>query len=1387
MAKRFTAEFDDIDGQEYRINIFDDNYAGASVEQDLTCAVPGFDLSYESEPDQPYQGIISSTLTCHLINDGGAFDTWLQNIPSLTGENDVTITLEWKDGSIYDLEWAGVVMVDQIEIEDMPTPSRVKLVANDGISFLKTIRGTITETNANSVDVLSSNSVINWLQEILTNTKSSVHWEAGSAFIRAWTDFKPENFGNNVANGGQGTNGLNVLDYTQLSGAFDPNTINVIDGTPEAYSDWTFLQSICMLFNARLCLANGEWHFWPVNQHLMEANGDAYTYDPVLYSKAGVELNMTQQQKGEFYSRTTPQLGPGTTANRYVQLSGGNISHTVPLKNFRRARPYRSLEWLNNSIRVGGGTTMHISVNGFDLVDFDAPQSFFTGAQFLIDGSIQVTRAAQSNSGYSGPASIVMLRIKCNLDVGSYRYNPANSTWVTDQTTDQFFFIEQIGTINQGMDVSVPFQISTVGLPDDSETLSCDIDADFINGVGQSLNSLFDDSSPVTFLGCFITTSLQNDAFQNQLLFQGETSLDNTEPFNQGNLVFGTVDSLGSNSGQLQVLNQYFATTVNWDMGSWVSHFSTDGAHINRLCVREAIALMQAGLPKRSGQIKIPGTMRIPSPLMTIQDEAGTGYFMVTSITYSSDQRLATVDRLQVNALDLTNVSDNGDEGQGTDGDGNDGSGSGGDGGGATDDDGSGGGGSGTSPNGGGTKGPELSGITEHVLFDKDGLIKLKAKAGELPVDADEIDDSSSTKKFATAAEKQSISDLKDALKTTTGSGGKGVFVQATKNQAASHVAVDSTTAKMQAGQNTQVDMSETSPGIISLKVQAGATGSEASVTAVRIQGDANFQNAQTRFLEPVLFSSQVSGISSSQVTEGSKLFHTNARVDARINAASIEDLSDVAAMTPTTNQVLQWNGSTWTAGTVSSGGGGAVDSVNGQTGTVVLDTGDLSEDGNLFFTDARVAANSAVAANTAKSTFPGFGTTAGTALEGNTSLLQLGTSSTTALAGDTNVITSAERTKLSGIATGAEVNVQSDWTASSGDAQILNKPSIPQGLDELTGNTDEITEGQENLFFSGQERTKLTGIAAGAEVNVVTTNLGSADQTLSGARSIDTDGNTLSIKDGNSNLLQYNSVSDIWEVSKPMLFTNTGGYTAGEVRLMEAPAASGAEYIALKAPGNVTTSVTFTLPDQDGSAGQFIKTDGSGTLSFASAAGGGGGMTELPFFNTSGRFVWSSADDGERILLGSSYGPSSFYSHSLEPSDSTWRVYSADTINSTTETAAAYFAVNSMVALPTDSKKVRAKITYRVQNGNSGDFGFSMWSVAAAPDNGSTANQTVTLRAASPTTTVGTSSIATYTDEFTTTSALSGGGIYFLAEHRSGSLTTTTYMYFNLQLYLID
>jgi len=43
-----------------------------------------------------------------------------------------------------------------------------------------------------------------------------------------------------------------------------------------------------------------------------------------------------------------------------------------------------------------------------------------------------------------------------------------------------------------------------------------------------------------------------------------------------------------------------------------------------------------------------------------------------------------------------------------------------------------------------------------------------------------------------------------------------------------------------------------------------------------------------------------------------------------------------------------------------------------------------------------------------------------------------------------TNDYTTAEKNKLAGIAAGANVNVNADWNATSGDAKILNKPTIP-------------------------------------------------------------------------------------------------------------------------------------------------------------------------------------------------------------------------------------------------------------------------------------------------------------------------------------------------------
>ena len=69
-------------------------------------------------------------------------------------------------------------------------------------------------------------------------------------------------------------------------------------------------------------------------------------------------------------------------------------------------------------------------------------------------------------------------------------------------------------------------------------------------------------------------------------------------------------------------------------------------------------------------------------------------------------------------------------------------------------------------------------------------------------------------------------------------------------------------------------------------------------------------------------------------------------------------------------------------------------------------------------------------------------------------------------------------------------------------------------------------------------------------------------------------------------------------------IFIGNNASTGGTLKLNEGTN-NGTNFIGLKAPNAVTTSTTFTLPDGDGSNGQFIKTDGSGNLSFAAIPSG--------------------------------------------------------------------------------------------------------------------------------------------------------------------------------------
>ena len=128
----------------------------------------------------------------------------------------------------------------------------------------------------------------------------------------------------------------------------------------------------------------------------------------------------------------------------------------------------------------------------------------------------------------------------------------------------------------------------------------------------------------------------------------------------------------------------------------------------------------------------------------------------------------------------------------------------------------------------------------------------------------------------------------------------------------------------------------------------------------------------------------------------------------------------------------------------------------------------------------------------------------------------------------------SVDGTKLDGIASGAEVNVQSDWNASSGDAQILNKPSVGDG-------------GFTQNNFTNTLKGKLDGIATSANNYTHPNHSGEVTSSADGAQTIasnvvDEDNLKISNSGSNGQFLQKQSGNTGGLTWAAVPTTSTGG-----------------------------------------------------------------------------------------------------------------------------------------------------------------------------------------------------------------------------------------------------
>ena len=396
---------------------------------------------------------------------------------------------------------------------------------------------------------------------------------------------------------------------------------------------------------------------------------------------------------------------------------------------------------------------------------------------------------------------------------------------------------------------------------------------------------------------------------------------------------------------------------------------------------------------------------------------------------------------------------------------------------------------------------PTVAAVKDYVdSTELDTVTSVNTQTGDVVLDTDDISEGTSNRYYTEARVSANTSVAANTLKNTYPSADATKVGYITVTQPVDLDALESNVATNNAktGITTQQ-----AADITTNNAKVGITTTQANAITAN-SAKISFDSASSTKLAGIETNADVTDI---------------ANVTTAINSIDIQELENVSSTTPTNNQVLQFNDTTNKFEPTTLTSTAPVDSVNTQTGAVVLDTDDINEGtSNLYYTDARVSANAAVAANTAK---VGITTQQASDITTNNAKVGITTAQANAITANTakNSYPSADATKLAGIEAGAEVNPTSTDGLSEGttnlyytEARVSANTSVAANTAKVgitTQQATDITTNNAKISFDSTSSTKLAGIETGADVT------DTANVTAAGAlmdSEVDADIKTLSL-----------------------------------------------------------------------------------------------------------------------------------------------------------------------------------------------------------------------------------------------------------------------------------